>query len=334
MLSTTIRIGFAASLGLIGLLRCHVAKAADPALRLDAKIELSAALGRIDHMAIDLPRQRLFVAELGNDSVGVIDLKEQKTIRTLTGMNEPQGIGYSSFVDTLYVANAGDGSVRLYQGAEYSPVAQVDLGSDADNVRIDLDANRIFVGYGSGGLAVIDPAKRSKIGDIRLKAHPESFQLDRESSRIFVNVPNAREIAVVDRDVGKQTVSWPMQIGSYNFPMALDGDAKQVLTVFRSPPLLATYALADGKLVKSLATCGDSDDLFVDAKRSRVYVICGGGYIDAFDTRQDPYQRIAHILTVTGARTALFAPELDRLFVAVRAGSGEQAAIWVFRPLP
>jgi hypothetical protein len=210
----------------------------------------------------------------------------------------------------------------------------VDLGSDADNVRIDLDANRIFVGYGSGGLAVIDPAKRLKIGDIRLKAHPESFQLDRESKRIFVNVPNAREIAVVDRDAGKQTASWPMQIGASNFPMALDGDAKQVLTVFRSPPLLAAYAMADGKLMHSLPTCGDSDDLFVDAKRRRVYVTCGGGYIDVFDTRQDSYQRIAHILTVAGARTALFVPELDRMFVAVRAGSGEPAAIWVFRPLP
>jgi hypothetical protein len=331
MLFGRIRLGLVAIL--IAVLLDFPAVSAE-LLQLETKIALGAVSGRIDHMAIDLPRQRLFVAELGNDSVGVVDLKEQRAIRTITGLKEPQGIGYVLSTDTLYVANAGDGSVRLYQGAEYSPLAQVDLGSDADNVRIDLDANRIFVGYGSGGLAVIDPAKRSKIGDIRLKAHPESFQIDRESSRIFVNVPNAREIAVVDRNAKKQTASWPMQIGASNFPMALNGDAKQVLTVFRSPPLLGAYAMADGKLTESLPTCGDSDDLFVDAKRRRVYVICGGGYIDVFDTRQDSYKRIAHILTVTGARTGLFVPELDRLFVAVRSQSGEPAAIWVFRPLP
>jgi hypothetical protein len=35
-----------------------------------------------------------------------------------------------------------------------------------------------------------------------------------------------------------------------------------------------------------------------------------------------------------GARTSLFVPELDRLYVAVRASGAEPAAIWVFKPTP
>src|SRR5262249_7802568 len=161
----------------------------------------------------------------------------------------------------------------LYQGPDYAPAGKIDLGDDADNIRVDVGGNRIFVGYGSGGLAVIDPAKKQKIAAITLKAHPEGFQLDRESSRIFVNGPNAGEIAGVDRDAGKQTASWPMQAGSFHFPMALDQEAKQVLTVFRSPPRLAVLSMSDGTVAKSLDTCSDSDDLFVDAKRRRVYVV-------------------------------------------------------------
>ena len=38
------------------------------------------------------------------------------------------------------------------------------------------------------------------------------------------------------------------------------------------------------------------------------------------------------IPTVSGARTSLFVPELDRLFVAVRSSGNKPAAIWVFRP--
>jgi len=30
----------------------------------------------------------------------------------------------------------------------------------------------------------------------------------------------------------------------------------------------------------------------------------------------------------------LFVPELDRLFVAVRAAGPEPAAIWIFKPVP
>jgi YVTN family beta-propeller protein len=334
MLSKAIRMGLGAASISIALGILATTGAGAEVLQLESKIELRTVSGRIDHMAVDLPRQRLFVAELGNDSVGVIDVGNRKVVRTIAGLKEPQGVGYVASTDTLYVANARDGSVRLYQGADYAPAGQIDLGDDADNVRVDVGTNRVFVGYGSGGLAVIDPAKRMKVADVRLKAHPEGFQLDTDSSRVFVNVPNAREIAVVDRDAGKQIASWPTQFGSSNFPMALDQDAKQVLTVFRSPPRLGALAMSDGKVARSPDTCGDSDDLFVDAKRRRIYVICGGGFIDVFDAGQDSMPRIAHILTATGARTGLFVPELDRLFVAARARTGEPAAIWVFRPLP
>jgi hypothetical protein len=152
-------------------------------LQLEIKIPLGDVKGRIDHMAIDLPRRRLFVAELGNDTVGVVDLNEQKVRHVITGLKEPQGIGYVSSSDTLFVANAGDGSVLLFRGAEYAAAGRIDLGDDADNIRVDSASNRVFVGYGSGALAVIDPATNGKIADIPLQAHPESFQLARSDRR-------------------------------------------------------------------------------------------------------------------------------------------------------
>jgi YVTN family beta-propeller protein len=328
------KVRLAACAVLLFLSNGPTAKAADAELQLEAKIALGSVSGRIDHMAMDLARRRLFVAELGNDSVGVVDVENQKLIRTITGLKEPQGVGYVASVDTLYVANARDGTVRLYQGADYAPMGQIELGDDADNIRVDAGANRVFVGFGTGGLAIIDPIKKLKVANVALKAHPESFQLDGESSRIFVNVPSAREIAVVDRAAAKQTAGWPMLTGGMNFPMALDPETKQVLTVFRSPPRLSVLAMSDGKVEKSADTCGDSDDVFVDAKRRRVYVVCGSGFVDVFDPRRENLPRVAHILTVAGARTGLFVPELDRLFVAVRAQGSESAAIWVFRPLP
>jgi len=304
-----------------------------PALELETKIPLGAVRGRIDHLAIDAARQRLYVAELGNDTVGVIDLKERKVVRTLEGFREPQGIGYVASTDTVYVANAGDGSVRLFEGDKLTPAGQLSLGDDADNVRVDERAHRVYVGYGSGGLAVIDPAARKKIADIPLKAHPESFRLESRGQRIFVNVPDAREIAIVDRRAGRQTASWQTGGLRSNFPLALD-EAGHVLAVFRHPARLAVLRELDGHLLAALETCGDSDDLFVDARRHRVYVSCGEGFIDAFAQSGDSYRRIAHIKTAPGARTAFFSPEADRLFLAVRAVDANPAAIWVYRPAP
>ncbi len=302
-------------------------------LQLETKISLGDVRGRIDHMAIDLKRQRLFVAELGNDSVGVVDLAAHTLLRTIAGLNEPQGVGHEPSTDTLYVANARDGSVRLYEANEYKSIGRIELGSDADNVRIDPVAKRVIVGYGDGGLAVIDQSTRAKVQSAPLKAHPEGFQVDADTNRIFVNLPGAHAIAVVDGKSGKTLATWPMDKGG-NFAMALDRDLGRLLVTFRNPPELAVFSMVDGKSIAKAATCGDVDDLFVDVKRARVYVSCGAGSVDVFETTGTSYRQLARIPTSAGARTSLFVPELDRLLVAVRAGLAEPAAIWVFKPVP
>ena len=114
--------------------------------------------------------------------------------------------------------------------------------------------------------------------------------------------------------------------------MAIDGEGHRVVAVFRSPPTIMALASQDGHVAAKIETCGDADDVFVDSKRSRVYVSCGEGVVDVLEPNEVGYRRVAQVPTVSGARTSLFVPELDRLFVAVRATSHEPAAIWVFRP--
>jgi DNA-binding beta-propeller fold protein YncE len=302
-------------------------------LILEAKIPLGEVGGRIDHLSIDIKRQRLFVAELGNNTLGVVDLAAGKVMRRIEGLSEPQGVAYVPFADSVYVANGGDGSVWVLRGEDLAPVGRIELGDDADNVRVDAQRNRVLVGYGKGALAVIDPATRTKTADFRLKAHPESFQIDEPGSQVFVNVPDAREIEVVDL-AAEGYLSWPTQAAGSNFPMAIDGGMHQVLVAFRSPPTLIALSSQDGSIVAKLGICADADDVFVDSRRRRVYVSCGERLVDVLEQDGAGYRRLAQVPTVSGARASLFVPELDRLFVAVRAGSSEPAAIWVFHPSP
>lgn len=310
-----------------------VAQTAVAPLALETKIPLGQVSGRIDHLGIDVKRQRLFVAELGNNSLGVVDLAAGKLLRRVAGLSEPQGVAYVPFDDSVYVANAGDGSVHVLRGEDLAPIARIELGNDADNVRVDTQRNRVLVGYGNGALAVIDPATRTKAADIRLKGHPESFQIDETGTKVFVNVPDARDIEVADL-ASEGTRSLPTQGAGSNFPMAIDRDARRVLVVFRSPPTLMALSSQDGRVVAKIETCGDADDVFADSRRRRIYVSCGEGVVDVLDQREAEYRRLARVPTVSGARTSLFVPELDRLLVAVRTRSNEPAAIWVFRPAP
>src|SRR3954447_11646952 len=92
------------------------------AMELEAKIALGDVGGRIDHMAVDLARQRVFVAELGNDSVGVVDLASGKVIKRLDDLHEPQGVAFAPTQDRLFVASGGDGRLRVYGGDDLASV--------------------------------------------------------------------------------------------------------------------------------------------------------------------------------------------------------------------
>jgi hypothetical protein len=297
-------------------------------LALERKIPLGAVNGRIDHMAIDRARQRLFVAELGNDSLGIVDLGAG-SVRRIAGLSEPQGVGYDAATGTVYVANARDGSLRLFEHEALTQTGRIDLGSDADNVRI-ADGT-VFVGHGSGALALIDPQRRQKIADIPLRAHPESFRVG--ATRIFVNLPDAQGIAVIDRASRQEIANWRHPKAGANFPMALDDDAHSVAVVYRHPPILTLFDARDGHILAETATCGDADDVFIDGKRGRLYVSCGEGFVEIFAFDQQ-LRSLGRVATASGARTSLFVPENDRLYLAVRASGSEPAAIWVFRPTP
>jgi YVTN family beta-propeller protein len=300
-------------------------------LQLEAKIPLGTVRGRIDHLAVDVPRRRLFVAELGNNTVAIVDLDARKVIHRISGLSEPQGVAYVASNDSLYVANGGDGSVRIFRGADYVPVGRIDLGDDADNIRVDTATSRLLVGYGKGAIAVIRLPANSRDIDFPLEAHPESFQLDSEKSRIFVNLPDAEAIAVVDSHTGEQRAYWAVKYAA-NFAMALNPERQQVLVAFRRPAKFEAFSEENGATAGEADICGDADDLFLDRKRNRIYVACEAGFLDVLTAQEPAYPRLARIPTVSGARTALYVPEIDRLLLGVRARRGNPAAIWVYRP--
>jgi DNA-binding beta-propeller fold protein YncE len=299
-------------------------------LILERTIPLKGVIGRIDHLAIDPGRGRLFVAELGNGTVEAIDLRTARSIGRIGGLKEPQGLAYLPARDELAVASGGDGTVRLYRAADLAPLGILKLGADADNARVDLRSGRLVVGYGAGALATIDPAAQKVVSTLPLPGHPESFRLD--GARVFVNVPDAGLIIVGDLAANQVIARWRGAHG-FNFPLAFDAGTGVLASVYRLPPRLVVLEAASGAARADIATCGDADDLFFDPKRGRIYVSCGAGTVDVIQTRPTTAS-IARIATRPGARTSLFAPELDRLFVAARATPTGEASILVYRPQP
>jgi DNA-binding beta-propeller fold protein YncE len=296
-----------------------------------AEIPLPGVKGRIDHFGVDLAGQRLFVAALGNDTVEVIDLKTNRRLRTLKGFAEPQAILQPPQSRLIFVSNGKADRVDLLDATSLERLRSIDGLGDADNIRYDPAAGKIYVAY-EDGLRILDAASGEKAGDIAVPGHPESFQLEAKGSRIYANVPKRLHVAVIDRAKGAVVDHWSLPAVAGNYPMALDEGNRRLFVGARLPATLVVYDTATGKVVAKLPIGGDTDDLFYDSERKRLYVICGEGRVEVYqqDT-PDRYTKLQTVKTGAGARTGFFVPADRSLFVAQRASGDDQARVYRFQ---
>jgi YVTN family beta-propeller protein len=274
--------------------------------------------GRIDHLAVDVANQRLFVAALGNNTIEVVDTAGHKVIGNVAGLHEPQGVAILKDRGLLAVASGNDGSCRFFDAKTLNAAKIFDFQSDADNVRYDAASQRLYVGFGDGAIGAIHISAWNRLADIELPGHPESFQLELNGPHIYVNVPKSRQVAVIDRKQSKVVATWAVDQAEANFPMALDAKGHRLYVGCRKPAVVLVYDTETGKVMNRFSTVGDTDDLFYDVKTHRLYVCGGEGFIFVHQHEDGGrYTQLAKIRTSAGARTGLFVADLARLFVAL-----------------
>ena len=305
-------------------------------LLLVQEIPLPNVGGRIDHFTFDAKRKRVIGAALGNNTVEVVDTFAGRDVHSITGAAAPQGVVYVSDSNQLFVANGTDGKLRVYDGDNFKLMNTLDIGEDADNVRYDPAAKRVYVAYGGdeeGGIAVIDAASGKRLGDVaKLDAHPESFQIAASKPLIYANIATKAKVVVIDRNTRKVT-DFPLRTGKANYPMALDEADRRLFVVTRKPAQLVVLDSDSGAMVASVPCVNDSDDLYYDTARKRIYAPGGEGFISVVQQIDpDHYQSLAKIPTTIGARTGLWYEQRDRFYLAVPASSKQGAALWVYAP--
>jgi DNA-binding beta-propeller fold protein YncE len=316
---------------LLGLLSAVVSMGQEVGpLLLEKEIALPGVEGRIDHFSVDVPGEHLFIAALENGSVEIVDTRQGKRTAEIKGLEEPQGVYYDSKTGRLYVATGGDGKLRIYDEKSLTVRETLEFGGDADNVRYDQQTGDIWVGYGNGGIGIVSTTGKN-VGSVALGTHPESFQFDKNGDRVYVNVPKQFSVAVIDKKKRAAVAKWGLGGSFANYPMALDDADRRLFVGCRLPARLVVLDTTSGRVVTSMPTVGDADDVFYDSGRRLVYVIGGEGAVEVLRQRDsDHYERAGRITTAPGARTGLFVPAYNRIFVAAPHRGPHPARVLVY----
>jgi DNA-binding beta-propeller fold protein YncE len=303
-------------------------------LVLTEAIPLENIKGRFDHFGTS--GRKLFVSALGNNTVEVIDISGRTLDHTITGVPNPQGVVYAAEVNKLFVASS-KGKLYIYDGSSFDLITAIDFHGDVDNLRYDAANKRVYVGYGDDETAAIGPvdATTNKRTDeeYKLGAHPESFQLESAGPNIYINLPDLKQIAVVNRTTHAIT-RWPLTL-EHNFPMALDEADHRLFVGTHEPARMAVFDTQSGHMITALSSVQDADDLYYDAGRKRIYMAGGEGFVYTFQQSDpDHYQLLVKMPTTLGARTAGYFGKgkkgFERVFLAVPSRADHGAEIWIY----
>ena len=306
-----------------------------PALVLTGSVPLVGVKGRFDHFASG--KGKVFVSGLGNNSVEIIDIFQGTRIHEITGVRNPQGVAFSPEANKLFVASE-KGKLYIYDSDSFKLITALNFDGGADNLRYDAASKRLYVACGddekNAAIAAVDVTTNKRLDEVyKLGAEPESFQLERSGPNIYVNLPDLKQIAVINRNT-KELSRWPLTVGQ-NFPMALDEADHRLFIGSREPPTLSVFDTSNGHMVASVPSVQDSDDLYYSAEHKRIYMPGGEGFIYTFQQNDpDHYSLLGKTLTVLGARTAGYfgrqGKGFDRFYLAVPAGASANAEVKIY----
>jgi YVTN family beta-propeller protein len=313
-------------------------------LKLVQTIPMPGAQGRLDHFGLDVKGKRIFVAALGDNqnTVEVLDLGLGKRVASIPGQSKPQGIFYSAEFSKLFVANGDDGTCKIFRANDFKQIGSLPVGTDADHVGYDPATKYLYVGIGdakSGALSIIDTGTNKHVKDIKTDARPGGIKIEQSAggSRIFVTLAGSTKLGVVDRNKGEEIRTFPATNAGGSVALALDEGHHRLFAGVRNPPLLVVLDTESGRQISQLEGVAGIDDLWWDAGRQRVYASGGrgfdAGYVYVYQQKDgDHYELEGKVATAPGAGTSLWAPEFDRLYVAVPGNEKQASAVLVFEP--
>lgn len=288
--------------------------------------------GRIDHMAYNPVSKLLVVAARNNNSLAVANATGMYLVKTLDQFSLPQ---WAAFVDggrALVVTNGGNGTVSVLNSSDFARLASINLTSDADNLAVDPASSRLYVGYGSGGIAIINTTNWKVSEQVPMVGHPEAMRVEETGQMLFVNVPAGNYIAVLDKTNGQPLGNWPVANASAVYPMALDEGHHLLFVASRSPSQLIAINTSDGARIAAIAVPGDADDVFFDPNNDCVYVSSGDGAITVVkESSGNALVLVASLQTYPGARTSLLDASTGLYFLAVPQSGNSSAMVVVYR---
>jgi DNA-binding beta-propeller fold protein YncE len=325
-------------------------------LRLVETIPLSGD-GYMDHLAVDVKGQRLFISGEAARSLISVDLRGGKVIHETKGLSDmPKKSFYLPESNEVWLALANS-SVVAISGTTYEVTKTVKLSGfgdpnkGADNGAYDPATHLIYAcvevfedfggsgdhGSGNASVDIVDTRTAELVGSIKLPGgDPAGIAIEPSGKRLYVAMGDIVEgeshVAVVDLEKRAVVQQWPITGGPVPHTAGLDAAHHRLFVGSRliahtgdvggghqhEPGRLTVIDTETGKVVQGLDSVGGADDLQYDAATGRIYFMGTTGTVAVFKEKDpDHFELLGKVPTGAISKTGLWVPELKRFYSAV-----------------
>jgi hypothetical protein len=313
--------------------------------------------GYMDHLAVDIKGQRLFISGEAAKSLISVDLRGGKVIHETKGLSDmPKKSFFLSDTNEIWL-NLADSSVIAISGATYEVTKTVklsgfgDSNKGADNGAYDPATHliyacvEVFEDFGGSGdhgssnasVDIVDTRTAKLVGSIRLPGgDPAGIALDPSGKKLYVTmgdiIGGESHVAVVDLDKRAVIAQWPITGGPVPHTASLDAIHHRLFVGSRmiahtgniggghqhEPGKLTVMDTETGKVVQALDSMGGADDMQYDGPTGRIYFMGTTGTVAVFKEKDpDHFELLGKVPTGAISKTGLWVPELKRFYSAV-----------------
>jgi DNA-binding beta-propeller fold protein YncE len=307
---------------------------ADPPLRLIHTTFLPGYVGDFEHFAPDIKGNRLFLIAEDHQTVEVLDIRTGERIHTISGFGQPHAVEYLPGPNSLLVTEGDEtsGAVDLVNARTDNILEKIKLPTDVDGAVYNPVNKYYYVESGGQGpdakthvLSIIDTQNFKLVGEITLPGtKSEAMAIDKAGAKLYINLRGPDEIGVVDLKSHELIARWPIPEAKNENALVLDEPHRRLFSATHNPAKLFVFDIDSGKVIASLPCAENSDDMGFDPVRKRIY-ITGDGSASVIEQKDaDHYVSVAEVPTGYRAKTSIFVPQLNRLYIAV-SSKGKRA---------
>lgn len=168
--------------------------------------------------------RRLYVADLGANSISVVDTDRMRVIATVKVGSSPNGVALTPDGKTLWLANADDGTIESVDTNSLRAGDAIRVGLRPRAIAISADGTLYVSNNGSNTVTPVDLASRTPRTPIPVGERPAGMAMTPDGSRLYV--ANSASNDVTPIDLATNAALTPIRVGIDPMNVAITPDGR------------------------------------------------------------------------------------------------------------